>query len=149
MVKNIIEENDYDPLIIGIWEKVNTWGWGKCVPLDECFELFNIPETSHLKDRVQTNFTYYRMNYLALYAAMVLIVAFSSPLFAALDLVLFILWMIPFVVVPHPFVLGEYRITPSCIVVGTAAVTALAFMFNVPFLGYFVVFHLLYALREC
>ena len=70
---------------------------------------------------------------------------------------LFILWMwllfcnltvrIPFVVVP--FVLGEYRITPSCIVVGTAAVTALAFMLNVPFLGYFVVFHLLYALREC
>ena len=55
---------------------------------------------------------------------------------------LFILWMwllfcnltvrIPFVVVPHPFVLGEYRITPSCIVVGTAAVTALAFMLNVP-----------------
>ena len=72
---------------------------------------------------------------------------------------LFILWMwllfcnltvrIPFVVVPHAFVLGEYRITPSCIVVGTAAVTALAFMLNVPFLGYFVVFHLLYALREC
>lgn len=85
--------------------------------------------------------------------------SFSSPLFAALDLVLFILWMwllfcnltvrIPFVVVPHPFVLGEYRITPSCIVVGTAAVTALAFMLNVSFLGYFVVFHLLYALREC
>ena len=36
----------------------------------------HLAETSHLKDRVQTNFTYYQMNYLALYAAMVLIVAY-------------------------------------------------------------------------
>ena len=28
---------------------------------------------------------------------------------------------IPFVVVPRPFIIGDYRITPSCIVLGTAA----------------------------
>lgn len=55
---------------------------------------------------------------------------------------------IPFVVVPHPFVVGEYRITPSCIVAGTAAITGLSFLLRPSFFAYFLMFHLLYILRK-
>ncbi|KNB44739.1 hypothetical protein JH06_2366 [Blastocystis sp. subtype 4] len=80
MVKDLIPENPYDEKILSVWETVNSWGWGKFIPLDECFEKFNVPEGSKLEDRIRNNFIYYRTNYLALYGLLLLI---TSCLFFA------------------------------------------------------------------
>ena len=101
-----------------------------------------MPEMSNLADRVSNNLIYYRMNYLALYACMLVIIAYilfflysyeACPLRSSLcsisalrlygcSLVPFcVTSSIPFVVVPRPFIIGDYRVTPSCIVLATAA----------------------------
>lgn len=33
---------------------------------------------------------------------------------------------LPFIVVPHPFFIGEYRVTPCCIIAATALFTVIA-----------------------
>ena len=97
---------------------------------------------SNLEDRVSNNLIYYRMNYLALYVCMLVIIAYilfflylckECPLRSSLcsisvlhffgcSLVSFcVTSSIPFVVVPRPFIIGDYRVTPSCIVLATAA----------------------------
>ena len=80
----------------------------------------------------------------------------SSPLFGVLDLLVFLLWLclfpwvligsLPFIVVPHPFLLGEYRVTPSCIVAATALFTVIT-MINSWFFTPFLLFHLIFFLR--
>ena len=59
---------------------------------------------SNLEDRVSNNLIYYRMNYLALYVCMLVIIAYilffslfmqrmSSPFFAMLDFCIALLWL--------------------------------------------------------
>ncbi|KAK8792696.1 hypothetical protein WA171_002648 [Blastocystis sp. BT1] len=145
MVKDLIPENPYDEKILSVWETVNSWGWGKFIPLDECFEKFNVPEGSKLEDRIRNNFIYYRTNYLALYGLLLLITSFSSPLFAVADILVVVAWLLPFVLVPHPFVINEYRITPSCIVAAEALFTVIAVGNSWVFFS-FLLFHLVFIL---
>ncbi|KAK8795831.1 hypothetical protein WA171_003799 [Blastocystis sp. BT1] len=123
MVKNIIPENEMDRKYLSICQTVNGWGWGKFIPLKECFEKFNVPDGSRLEDRVSNNFVYYRTDYLALYVLLLLIAGFGAPVFAVVDFCLVLLWLLPFIFVPHPFVIGEYCVTPSCILVALGGFT--------------------------
>ena len=125
MVKYLIPENSFDVSMlqcvfltvieaIQAWETVNAWGWRKFVlliiigcnnqiPLEECFEKFNMPDRDNLNERICNNLTYYRTNYLALYVLFLLITAqdyifllrnsISSLKFAIIDACVAILWM--------------------------------------------------------
>ena len=53
---------------------------------------------------------------------------------------------LPFIVVPHPFFIGEYRVTPCCIIAATALFTVIAMM-NSFFFAQFFLFHLIFFLR--
>ncbi|KAK8833607.1 hypothetical protein WA577_001539 [Blastocystis sp. JDR] len=146
MVQNIIPENELDAKLMSVWKTVNGWGWSKFIPLKEFFEKFNVPDMTRLEDRMTNNFIYFRTNYLALYVLLLIIAALNAPIFALVDLCVFALWMIPFVSVPAPFSVGDYRVTPSCILAALSAFTLVILLIFRRYFGYFILINLLFVL---
>ncbi|KAK8826306.1 hypothetical protein WA538_001446 [Blastocystis sp. DL] len=146
MAKDLIPDNEIDAKYLSICKKVNGWGWAKFIPLKECFEKFNVPDASRLEDRISNNFVYYRTNYLALYVLLLVIAAFTAPVFSVVDFCLVLLWMLPFIWVPTPFVVGDYRITPSCILSALIAFTLIVLLLFRRYFLHFVGMNLLFIL---
>ena len=58
---------------------------------------------------------------------------------------------IPFVAVPSPFSVGDFRVTPSCILAALSAFTLIILFVFRRYFGYFIAINLLSVLRrsEC
>ena len=124
---------------------------------------------ARLEDRIVNNFIYYKTNYLALYAVMLIIAAYSScctilfkgfpfPFFLQLIFayacfgcmicfyaVIFIS-RLPVIWVPHPFELFDFRITPSCIIAALGSFTLFTFVICRRYIIHFICFNLLFVL---
>ena len=55
---------------------------------------------------------------------------------------------IPFVSVPAPFSVGDYRVTPSCILAVLSAFTLVILLIFRRYFGYFILINLLFVLRS-